>query len=405
MSILILNFSPHERTPYEELFADLDESLVLITSGATAPAYPKDAYDHVEIIEDYMYHPYVYHRAIQLHKKYEFTKVVAAFEGDILMAAKLREYFNIEGQSVESAINYRDKVIMKNKVSDSGLRVPKYHLVNDVVDLHAFVEQNGYPILIKPVDGFASMGTTIIYTEEELDTFFKSKPNLHRLVVEEFITGSLHTVDGIVKDSEVIFICVSEALGGNFIDLDHNGISGSSQLHPENPLAKRLISYCKKLIQALDTPKNTAFHAEIFYTEDDDIVLCEIASRPSGAHIAPAVRNTYDVDMTQIHVQLQAGVPIVLPNDGENYSPEKLTAWVYFNAEEGTLRALPAGESPEGVYDYKVYGKVGQNFSKGSYAFGRVAHMMIEGKSEQELNERIQKASVWFTSQVTWDFN
>lgn len=348
MSILILNFSPHERTPYEELFASLDEPLVLITSDTTAPAFPKDAYEHIEIIEDYLSHPFVYHRAIQLHKKYGFRKVVSAQEGDILMAAKLREYFNIEGQNVASALNYRDKVVMKNKVSASGLRVPKYRLVNDVLDLHIFIEQNGYPILIKPVDGYGSIGTTIIYTEKELDAFLKSKPMLHRIEVEEFINGNLHTVDGIVKNSEVAFICVSEAVGGNFIDLDHNGVSGSSQLHPENPLAKRFVSYCKKLIQALDTPKDTAFHAEIFHTYDDDIVLCEIASRPSGAHIAPAVQNTYDVDMAQIHVQLQADVPVVLPNDGENYSPEKLTAWIYFNLEEGTIFSLPTGNPPEG---------------------------------------------------------
>lgn len=402
MSILILNFSPHERTPYEELFANLDEPLVLITSDTTASAFPKDAYEHVEIIEDYLLHPFVYHRAIQLHKKYGFRNVVTAFEGDILMAAKLREYFNIGGQSVASAIDYRDKVIMKNKVSASGLRVPKYRLVNDVVDLHIFIEQNGYPILIKPVDGFGSIGTTIIYTEEELDIFLKSKPNLYRIEVEEFINGSLHTVDGIVKDSEVVFICVSEAVGGNFIDLDHNGVSGSSQLHPENPLAKRLVSYCKKLIQALDTPKNTAFHAEIFHSDDDDIVLCEIASRPSGAHIAPAVQNTYGVDMTQIHLQLQAEVPVVIPNDGENYSPEKLTAWVYFNLEEGTLCSLPTGNTPEGVYEYTVLSEVGQTFSKRSYALGRLAHMMIEGRTEQELKERVQNACIWFTSQVTW---
>jgi biotin carboxylase len=402
VSILILNFSPHERTPYEELFANVDEPLVLITSDTTAPAYPKDAYEHIEIIEDYMLHPLVYHRAVQLHKKYSFRKVVSAFEADIFMAAKLREYFNIEGQSVSSATHYRDKVIMKNKVSASGLRVPKYRLVNDVLDLHAFIEQNGYPILIKPVEGFGSIGTTIIHNEEEFEVFLKYKPDLQGLEVEEFIHGSLHTVDGIVQDSEVVFICVSEAVGGNFIDLDHKGISGSSQLHPQNPLAKRLVSYCKKLIKALDTPKHTAFHAEIFHTHEDDIVLCEIASRPSGAHIAPAVQNTYDVDMTQIHVQLQAGVPISLPNDGENYSPEKLTAWVYFNLKEGILNSLPTGNPPKGVYEYIVFGEVGQTFSKKSYALGRLAHMMIEGRSEQELKERVQEACTWFTSQVTW---
>jgi biotin carboxylase len=403
MSILILNFAPHERTPYEKLLASLDEPLVLITSKETAASYPKEDFAHVEIVEDYMDHPLIYHRAIQLHRTYSFRKVVAAFEGDVFLAAKLREYFHIEGQKVESAIHYRDKVIMKDRVAEAGLRVPNYSRINDIVDLHAFLDSNGYPVIVKPVDGFASMGTTILHSEEELDEFIKQKPVLANLEVEEFINGTLHTVDGIVRDGSVAFICVSEAVGGNFIDLDHSGITGSFQLHPQNPIFKRMTDYCKRVIGALETPSETAFHAEIFHTDDDDIVLCEIASRPCGAHIAPSAYHTFGIDMTQVHVQLQAGVPCSISNDGENFIPSRLSAWLYFNGEQGKLLSLPEGDPPEGVFEFQVFGKVGQSFTKGSYAFAKISLMLLEAPSEQQLKKRIQEVSQWFTSQVSWD--
>ncbi|WP_028777076.1 ATP-grasp domain-containing protein [Shimazuella kribbensis] len=403
MSILILNFAPHERTPYEKLFASLDEPLVLITSRETASSYPKDAFAHMEIIDNYLHHPLVYHRAIQLHRTYSFRKVVAAFEGDIVLAAKLREYFHIDGQHIQSAMNYRDKVTMKDKVAESGLRVPKYNRINDIVDLHTFLDSNRYPVIVKPIDGFGSIGTTILHTEEELDDFIKQKPDLSNLEVEEFINGTLHTVDGIVKDGEIAFICVSEAVGGNFIDLDHSGITGSFQLHPQNPLFKRMTAYCKKVIEALETPSDTAFHAEIFYTQEDDIVLCEIASRPCGAHIAPSAYHTFGIDMTQAHVQLQAGAPYSFSNNGENHTPSRLSAWLYFNGEQGKLLSLPEGDPPEGVFEYCVFGKVGQSFAKDSYAFGRIAHMLLEAPSELQLKKRIQNVCQWFTSQVSWD--
>jgi biotin carboxylase len=403
MSILILNFSPHERTPYEQLFASLDEPLVLITSKESAPSYPREAYAHVEEIEDYMLNPIVYHRAIQLHKKYQFKKVISGFEPDIMAAAKLREYFQIDGQDVESATHYRNKVIMKQKVAEAGLRVPSFRHIHDVVDLHTFLDDYGYPVIVKPLDSFGSIGAAILRTENDLETFLKDKPVLENVEVEQFINGTLYTVDGIVANGDIAFISVTEAVGGNFIDLDHNGITGSFQLHPKNPLGKRLITYCKQVITALKTPKDTAFHAEIFHTDDDDVVLCEIASRPSGAHIAPSVIFTYGVDLTQAHVQLQAGVPANIPNDGENYSPERLSAWIYFNVENGTLLSLPEGEVPEGVYEYKVFGKIGESYTRQSYGITKVAYMMIEGRSEEELKKRVQDSCRWFHSQVTWD--
>jgi predicted ATP-grasp superfamily ATP-dependent carboligase len=417
MSILIINYFSHETTPYEQLYESLNEPLVLLTSKETLHSYPQEAYSYVEAFENFPDNVMVIERAIQLHHDYQFRKVVALFEFDILRVAKLRELLNIEGQTVESAIHYRDKVNMKETVAAFGLRVPKNKRINDVSDLHSFIDTNGYPVIVKPVSGAGSAEIHVLQTTQDLELFLQndrdltgdlyiptaSVPVLTGLEVEEFISGKLHQVDGIVHNGEVVFICTAQYLGGNLIDYKSKGITGHWQLHPENPLAKRLFTYCKNVIKALDTPANTTFHCELFHTDDDDIVLCEIASRTGGALTATCVEETFGINLFHVLAQLQVDLPISLPNNGEDYQPENLTAYVFFCPKQGILRSIPTEEPPVWVKEYRLLGKVGQTYSNAVVSIEHYASFVIEGKSEQELQDRIQIICEWFNSQVSWE--
>jgi hypothetical protein len=60
-------------------------------------------------------------------------------------------------------------------------------------------------------------------------------------------------------------------------------IAGYSLL-PSNPLVERLSEFIESVINALGSdphpnPPTFPFHAEAWHTPDDEIVLCEIASR------------------------------------------------------------------------------------------------------------------------------
>ncbi len=417
MSILIINHYPHELTPYEQLFESLGEELVLLTNTETVDTYPQKAYAHIEAFDNFLDNEMVVERAIQLHRVYQFRKVVAIYEFDLLRAAKLRELLNIEGQTVESATQYRDKVIMKEKVAAHGLRVPKNKRINETQDIHSFIDANGYPVIIKPTDGAGSAETYILNSAQDLDQFFQNKPSLtdnyfveptgvatlSGLEIEEYISGKLHQVDGIVHNGKVVFICTAQYLGGNLIDFHQEGITGHWQLHPENPLAKRIFTYCKNVIKALDTPANTTFHCEVFHTDDDDIVLCEIASRTGGALTVPCVEETYGINLYHAIAQLQVDIPPSLSNNGEDYHPKKLTAYVFFCPKEGILRSIPSEDPPGWVISYRLFGGVGQAYKNAMISVEHYASFVLEGKSELELQDRIQLIREWFTSRISWE--
>ena len=55
---------------------------------------------------------------------------------------------------MNSALEYRDKVIMKNKLNQHNIKTPLYAPIESSVDLIAFIQKYGYPVVLKPRKGF-----------------------------------------------------------------------------------------------------------------------------------------------------------------------------------------------------------------------------------------------------------
>ena len=91
-------------------------------------------------------------KAIELHKMYGFSCVVYQAEQDVLRAAKIRQLLGLPGQSVENALRFRDKIIMKEillacqKVTDNVL-IPTFARVTGVKSILEFIAKHDYPVV------------------------------------------------------------------------------------------------------------------------------------------------------------------------------------------------------------------------------------------------------------------
>lgn len=75
-------------------------------------------------------------------------QVVCLSEEDLIRCARLREFLQIPdpkgtGQTLESATRYRDKIIMKKLLAESGVCVPPNAPVESVMDVITFVKKYG----------------------------------------------------------------------------------------------------------------------------------------------------------------------------------------------------------------------------------------------------------------------
>ena len=94
--------------------------LYLVTSNVMPN---QDRYRLVRYVEDMDENGLAELAVADICKSVSVEAIIPHSEYDIVRAARLRRAFRIPGQSVESAVAYRDKVIMKEHLRRGGVRV------------------------------------------------------------------------------------------------------------------------------------------------------------------------------------------------------------------------------------------------------------------------------------------
>jgi biotin carboxylase len=92
----------------------------------------------------------------------------AAYEQLQVPLAVVRERFGIDGMSSEAARNFRDKARMKELFDAAGLPCARHARVTGADDAWRFVEANGYPVVLKPLEGAGAKSTFRVDTDEQL---------------------------------------------------------------------------------------------------------------------------------------------------------------------------------------------------------------------------------------------
>lgn len=105
----------------------------------------------------------------------------------------------LPGPKIEQAQISANKYLQRLRAQSNGVLVPAYKLASNLNDLKEFIANNGYPVIIKPIDNRGSFGVTKVNDENELQSAFINAllNSYSRLVlIEQFIDGYEITVDG-----------------------------------------------------------------------------------------------------------------------------------------------------------------------------------------------------------------
>jgi hypothetical protein len=400
MSILIFNKSP-KYVPYKEWLTGLDEEILMLVPHGQAELYQGDGFAEVIEFESYTTNGCVEWKALELHEQYKYHTILANGERDLVRAGKLRDLLKLKGQSGASALAFRDKTIMKTYAGEAGIAVPRFRKITDTFDIISFVQENGFPVVIKPVDGSGSENTAVVRSRDELEAFLQGGvgPGLE---IEQFIPGDMYHVDGLVIDGEVVFIYPSILVNG-CLSFQSNKAGGSHLLSEDNPLFTRLVSFTRQVLNALPTPANTAFHAEIFHTSEEELVLCEIASRTGGAKIMDNITHAFGINMKQIVVQAQCGV--LEPERKaalQQLKREFFMGFILIPPQKGIITQLAFDDVPEWVVDYHISAKPNQSYRSATKSTDNIAWFSVKGDNEHTINQRLDEILTKFDRSVSW---
>ncbi|MBQ7486355.1 MAG: ATP-grasp domain-containing protein, partial [Clostridia bacterium] len=112
--------------------------------------------------------------------------------------AALRTAFNITtGFHTEDMNAVKLKSAMKANYAKAGVKTAPWHLVDNYDSCRAFIDQVGYPVIVKPDNGVGASHTYKLSNDAELGAFLAEKPD-RQFIMEQFVRGTVHSYDAII---------------------------------------------------------------------------------------------------------------------------------------------------------------------------------------------------------------
>ncbi|HEX6316547.1 MAG TPA: ATP-grasp domain-containing protein [Gemmatimonadaceae bacterium] len=229
---------------------------------------------------------------------HQIARVVCLWEPGVVLAAKLREALGAPGMRVEQARTFRNKDLMKQKVTAAGIRTARHAPATTMAQVREAAREIGYPVIVKPISGAGSMDTVRAGTPEELERALAQVQSYDEVNVEEFIQGEEFTYDTICIDGRIVYENVCYYRPNPLIARSTEWISPQTIALRDlsRPDVKAGIALGRDVLKALDF--GTGFtHMEWFHTQRQEVIFGEIAARPPGAHTVDLMNFVGDVDL------------------------------------------------------------------------------------------------------------
>ncbi|MCM3216672.1 ATP-grasp domain-containing protein [Niallia taxi] len=352
---------------------------------------PKGYFDEMHVVSDITSHKELENLFFELIKENKIDTIVATTENIIEVAGQLRTKFGITGMQRNQAEAVRNKWIMKEMVRQHGINSPVTKIAAASRDFKTFANEIGYPLIIKPIAGWATIKTYKIENNQQLELFLEEwNENPQPMLVEQFINGKEFHIDSIVSDGKTTFSSVSEYLY-NCLDVVENGKPLGSVAYPksaEEDIIEKLKVMNDRVIRALGIT-NSVCHAEMFVLPNGEIYFGEIAARIGGiAVIPPIVLNTHGVDLFAAAIGVELGsYKVDLSHQTDNF-----TGMISLPSAVGKVVEITTPEELskiEGIVQINIPVKKGQILAGGKDTMSRSGFVIVEGSSFKEVKERL----------------
>lgn len=225
-------------------------------------------------------------------------RVLANWEVLISLAARMRERWGVPGMSVDTALGFRDKDVMKQRVAAAGLRVPRAERVSTVAGAWAAAERIGYPLILKPIAGAGSANTYRVGSREEMAAVLKRVGHVPELSCEEYIDGEELTYDTVCIGGRPAFENVNHYMPRCLESRSQEWISPASITVRDltQPHIQPGLELGRAALVALGMDDGFT-HMEWFFTPSGEAVFGEVACRPGGACLVDQMNYTCDIDL------------------------------------------------------------------------------------------------------------
>ena len=252
-------------------------------------------------------------------------RIVALDDFDVERAAQLREEFRIPGMGQTTARYFRDKLAMRVKAAESGIKVPAFSPLFHDADIHEYTQNVPAPWLVKPRSEASATGIKKIHSAEELWQHLATLGDRrHEYLVEKFEPGDVYHVDALSQDGQLIFSRVSQYLNTPFEVAHGGGIFRSHICEFGGEDDKALQAMTAEVMSAFGMVFS-ASHTEFIKSHSTgEFYFLETSSRVGGAHLAEMVEYSSGISLwaewAKLEIAQLKGETYELPTVKDDYA-------------------------------------------------------------------------------------
>jgi D-alanine-D-alanine ligase-like ATP-grasp enzyme len=236
-----------------------------------------------------------------IQSRAHIDRLEAVVEAHIMPTAHVREAAGIPGTSVKTAFLCRDKPAMKEVLRAAGIPCAQSTGASTEAEIKAFVEQVGYPVILKPRDSAGASGAVRVDSDAELipamDSLDLDRPG-RSVAVEEFIEGHEGFYDTLTLNGEVVHEFASHYYPNVLEAMRTRWISPqfiSTNRIDDAPGYDEVKEMGRKVVKALGI-ETSATHMEWFFGPRG-LKFSEIGCRPPGVRTWDLYNVGNDMDL------------------------------------------------------------------------------------------------------------
>ncbi len=236
--------------------------------------------------------------------------------------AKLRTDFNVSTGIRADRIGFiKEKSLMKQLYLKAQIPTARQHAVTTREAGKAFIDQVGYPVIVKPDIGVGATNTWKLENDGDLNAFYDQLPKVP-YVMEEFIQGDICSYDAIV-DSRCEPLFESMTVWPPVMDIVNRDLDLMYYTCPEVPEGLRELG--RRTVRAFQVDRRFV-HLEFFRLTQarkglgdvGDFVALEVNMRPAGGYTPDMMDFAHSTDVYQIYADMVAFDHRSLPESKEH---------------------------------------------------------------------------------------
>lgn len=290
------------------------------------------------------------------------------------------QLFYLEPNVIERT---RNKIIMRSILREYGVDKTKNAIVNSPEEIASFGEKHGYPIIIKPVDGWGSIGVAKIQNAEELEHalgWYQTSDFGSGMIVEEYLMGKEFSVEAFSENGIHKIMCITEKFKEkqHFVEIGHR--LPYTGLYSE--YERSIHDFVQHALTSIGMTHGPS-HTEIIFTIDGPKIV-ETHTRLGGDYIPELINMVSDVDLLDLWAKQAMGESIM--NEIPQTPDMKKSAAIWYGTPSsvGLVKEVLGEEeakSQAGVSRVEILQKQGTQITGMKDSFSRSACVLATGEN------------------------